>query len=333
MRTNRRPTVPPVPCIYCASTKSRSKREHVLSRALGTFEHNWVLDCVCDECNHYFADNLELALARDSRESFLRIETGLRPARAALEFLNRRVTIILQDPGLFNGARCIVRADDAGTGVIPVPVAQVWFRRPGADWNRLTERELTPANVATVVGSDADPVEVRLVAPTGECDRLRARLEDLGISIAMIDQALGQPVTQQHRLTTAFNFTVDATIIRAAVKIGFNYAAKILGAATIRSPEFNQAREFVRYGETSEEVARVWHGSILVGPGAATARVHACGLGWESNQQGLMVLVSLFNEMTYSLQLCRGTGAWAAVNARHVFDPLKRIIYPIGIAA
>lgn len=39
------------PCIYCGSTKPPSKREHVMSRALGTFEQNWTLDCVCDDCN------------------------------------------------------------------------------------------------------------------------------------------------------------------------------------------------------------------------------------------------------------------------------------------
>lgn len=56
-------------CIYCGSTRPPTKREHVMSRVLGTFEQNWTLDCVCDECNKYFADNLELPLGRDSREA------------------------------------------------------------------------------------------------------------------------------------------------------------------------------------------------------------------------------------------------------------------------
>jgi len=51
------------PCIYCASRTPPTKREHVMSQALGKFEQNWTLDCVCDDCNKYFADNLELALA------------------------------------------------------------------------------------------------------------------------------------------------------------------------------------------------------------------------------------------------------------------------------
>src|SRR5438105_15769881 len=67
------------PCIYCGSIRPATKREHVMSRALGTFEQNWTLDCVCDECNQYFADNLELPLGRDSREAVFSIDLGIRP--------------------------------------------------------------------------------------------------------------------------------------------------------------------------------------------------------------------------------------------------------------
>ena len=153
------------------------------------------------------------------------------------------------------------------------------------------------------------------------------------MSIVVTDQTFDQPVTQQRQLTAAFDFNVDVTIIRAAAKTGFNYSAKILGAATVQRPEFDQARRFVRYGETHERIATARHGSILVGPEAETARVHTCGLGWDPDQQHLIVLVSLFNEVTYGMRLCRGTGEWTTVDARHVFDPIKRIIYPIGIAA
>jgi len=49
------------PCIYCGSAEPpREKREHVLPQSYGLFEDNWVLDCVCDSCNQYFGDKLEL---------------------------------------------------------------------------------------------------------------------------------------------------------------------------------------------------------------------------------------------------------------------------------
>jgi len=39
--------------------------------------------CVCDDCNHFFSRELELALGRDSAEAFLRIECGGKPPTPA----------------------------------------------------------------------------------------------------------------------------------------------------------------------------------------------------------------------------------------------------------
>ncbi len=118
-----------------------------MSRALGTFEKNWTLDCVCDECNKYFADNLELALGRDSREALFRIDLGLKPASGASELLNRRIPTTLQDPGPFDGVRVLMTPSDDGTGIVPAPVPQVGFRREGGSWLFLIEKELTAANL------------------------------------------------------------------------------------------------------------------------------------------------------------------------------------------
>src|SRR5437764_15461655 len=92
-----------VECVYCRSTGPPEKREHVMSQALGTFEQNWTLDCVCDGCNEYFANHLELALGRDSGEALLRLELGLKPPAGASELLHDRVRTTLQDPGPFDG--------------------------------------------------------------------------------------------------------------------------------------------------------------------------------------------------------------------------------------
>src|SRR5688572_29386815 len=122
------------PCIYCGSTRPPTKREHVMSRALGTFEQNWTLDSVCDECNKYFADNLELPLGRDSREALFRIDLGFKPAASARQLLNRRIKTSLHDPGQFDGMRVLMAPSDDGTEMIPVPVPQVALRREGDDW-------------------------------------------------------------------------------------------------------------------------------------------------------------------------------------------------------
>ena len=71
----------PVPkCIYCKKSDpevSFEKREHVIPQSFGRFEpDNMVLKCVCDECNKYFGDDLDMVLARDSMEAFGRIHIG-----------------------------------------------------------------------------------------------------------------------------------------------------------------------------------------------------------------------------------------------------------------
>jgi hypothetical protein len=104
-------------CIYCPSTKVPRKREHVMSQLLGTFEQNWTLDCVCDECNEYFSKYLELALGRDSREALYRLELGLKAPGGANELLHRRVKATLQNSGQFDGIRMLMKPSGDGTKV------------------------------------------------------------------------------------------------------------------------------------------------------------------------------------------------------------------------
>jgi hypothetical protein len=298
-----------------------------MSRALGTFEQNWTLDCVCDECNQYFADNLELPLGRDSREALFRIDLGLKPAGAAAQLLNRRVKTTVQDPGQFDGIRVLLRPSEDGTETIPVPVPQVGLRRDGDEWRFLTERELTAEN--TLEFKESPALEVRIYGIGADCDRLKQRLIALGIGFVETHRTTNQPITEQSALTVVYDINVDETIVRAACKIAFNYAAKVLGPETVRDARFDAARRFVRYGDAPIRLATVQRLSVLVGPGAESARVHACGLGWDRGY--LVALVSLFNEITYGIRLCAAEST-EFPTARHFFDPLARTISEAPIA-
>jgi hypothetical protein len=292
-----------------------------MSQALGTFEHNWTLDCVCDECNKYFADNLELALGRDSREALFRIELGLKSATGASQLLNRRIKTSLQDPGQSHGIRVVMMSSDDGGGMVPVPVPQVGFRTPGKEWHFLIERELTPEHLRPFQG--ASPVAIRIHGVGQDCERLRQKLADLGIEFSETHRALDQPITEQRTIAVLYDINNDETIVRAACKIGFNYAAKVLGCAAVRASGFDSARRFVRYGEAPVRIATAQQASVLVGPGAQSTRIHACGLGWDRGY--LVVVVSLFNEVTYGLRLCEA-GRTEFTSTQHFFDPWTRTI-------
>ena len=292
-----------------------------MSRALGTFEHNWTLNCVCDTCNQYFADHLELALGRDSREALLRIDLGLRPASAASNLLNRRIKMTLQDPGQFDGVRLVLQPSESGAEAFPVPVPQVALRREGGEWRFLLERELVPENLDEF--RTAAAVEIRIYGVGPDCQRLKQRLATLGIGFEESHHLTNQPITERASLTVVHDIDVDETLIRAACKIAFNYATKVLGPDAVRDARFDAARRFVRYGEAPVRLATVQRLSILVGLDAESARVHACGLGWDRGY--LVGLVSLFNEITYGIRLCRAE-QYEFIEARHFFDPLARTI-------
>ena len=127
-----------------------------------------------------------------------------------------------------------------GTEMIPVPVPQVGLRRETDDWRFLTEKELTPENVQEF--REASSLEIRIYGVGSDCDRLRQRLAVAGIDFVETGRATNQPITEQSALTVVYDINVDETIVRAACKIAFNYAAKVLGPGTVRDARFDAAR-------------------------------------------------------------------------------------------
>lgn len=220
------------PCIYCSSVLPRVKREHVISQAIGTFEHNWTLTCVCDQCNEYFADNLELVLGRDSAEGFLRVDKGVKPPEAIDKFKNQRAVFTLQDGGQFHGARVVMRS--AGSTMAPHGRAQVGLRREGKDWRFYLENELDAGAVAAPNGTH---VEVKIIGHHAQDDleRLVGKLEALGLPFTETTRAMDQPLSAESRVAVLHEFPIDDINRRAAAKIGLNYLAYVFGSTAVRS--------------------------------------------------------------------------------------------------
>ncbi len=322
-------TLPTVPCIYCSSTVPPTTREHVMPQALGTFEQNWTLRCVCDDCNHFFSRELELALGRDSWEGFLRVELGLRSASASANFLNKRMRATLNDGGYFNGAQVVMRPTEAGDSMEPFVVHQVGFRKPGEDWVFIAERDLTQESIARFSGST---VEIKVFAPRGDLPRVQERLAALDFDFTESHRVLDLPISEREKVTVEHEFNVDTTLRRAAGKIAFNYAAKILGPDAMRRRAFDPLRQFVRYDQEPVPLVSAKHLSVLEGPEASTTRTHICGLQWLSSDRQLAGIVSLFNEVTYGITMCRSeSDEWATVVSGHLFDPMTHRITEVPI--
>lgn len=234
-------------CIYCVSTTCPKGVEHVVPEAIGLFEQNWTLECVCDACDKYFGETTDLALGRDSAEGLLRVTTGVRPAATIESFRNRTVTFSLESPGPLEGAHVRMRAD--GDHIVPTPTAQVGFRSNGGDWEYVLERDLTEERVAQFSGPHVE-LKILGIEANGELVRLTEKLRGLGIEFTEQYRLMNQPMSPEGGpFSVVHMFNIADVHRRAAAKVCFNYLAKVMGAVFARRLEFDVIRRFIRYGE------------------------------------------------------------------------------------
>lgn len=321
------------PCIYCGSTLPRVGREHVIPQAFGRFHQNLTLACVCDDCNSYFAQELELSVARDGVEGFLRLQRGLKSPVASRDLLNRRMLSTIQEPGPYFGARALFAPDVMGESLQPVPVPQVGFRASAdAEMNWIVEEDLTPSSVERYRGSG---IHIRVVASRAEDQqRLIGRLAELGVNFIPKGR-FEEPVTDaDNKVWVETTFAVDQTVYRAVAKIAFNYAAKMHGSDFVRMADFDETRNYIRHGNLSiGPLVRVSRKPILEDDsidGERQTDGHLVCLGWAGYKTSIVGSVSLFNELTYDVILCRKfSGVWREVAVGHLFDPSSREITPL----
>jgi HNH endonuclease len=184
-------------CIYRRESRVEFNRDHVIPEAFGRFMNNFVVTCVCTDCNQFFGDELELAPGRNSRESIMRLHHGLNAPAGAAKLRYDRVKLTVSQPGPWRGAQIILAVDGTGTKLDTKPVPQVALRKKDEEnWTWLPEADLTlpsvldpyrnPQSVIQVVGPSQDDV-----------DRLTAKLKEMGIEFNERGTLLtGPPLTE-----------------------------------------------------------------------------------------------------------------------------------------
>lgn len=91
-------------CIYCRSASAEPfPAEHVIPKCFGLFRNGITLHCVCGNCNRFFGDHLELHFDRETGESVVRFQYGLRDNVAASP--RSRLTATVKVPGPIFGAK------------------------------------------------------------------------------------------------------------------------------------------------------------------------------------------------------------------------------------
>ena len=209
-------------CIYCRSMNGSlgfRRPEHVIPRAFGRFEHNLTIFSVCEECNQWFGDNLEVSFNRNSGEALMRLLSGVKPAREAQQIGGDRLDVAAGEGGKFAGAKSYFKPHTDGSTVVASFAPHVGFAPSEHDQPVLfTETELTAEIVAKystcecfVIGETEDDYQ-----------QLTAKLEALGCRATSVlwwhpDTTLPlvlEPVDVNYRL--------DDEVFRTVGKIAFN---------------------------------------------------------------------------------------------------------------
>lgn len=301
-------------CIYCRTVDVRRfPRDHVVPLALGRFRKNLTLRCVCQNCNAFFGNELELFLARDSIEAVFRIRYGLSVGDGSRRIGATRLTVRVISSGDWYGARVVLTRDASGKNATVEPLPQVAFRKNGeSNWIWFLERELN-AKVIENYRTEAETVAVGQGS-----DRIMEKVAALGVHFKQL-----WPAEQFHALVEVqVDPILDEIIFRAVGKIALNFLAYIKGEDFALRADFDLIRDYVRRGVRPSNalvtVSKALEGADAVCGGADG---HRLLIDWDARGSGIVCLISLFNHLTYRVVLCGYySGIWHQLKTQYQFD-------------
>jgi hypothetical protein len=314
--------------LYCRQNleSKHFNREHVLPEAFGSFEDNLVLiDTVCETCNAYFGNHLELKLARDSIEGLERYEHGIKLPNDKTSYgRGRLLTARVNDGGFYHGAEVWWGPSQDGTRLVLLPFPQIGvsYESGHQQWFRIdeipTKPELhrlgfAPGTALTIKIFGADPKDVE------------QRLAEKGYALSPLEIRDGAPESQEAEITITGK--IDRTLMRAVAKIAYNYLAYYYRGIALME-QFDQIRRYVRYDETpSGAPVTLTSSDFLAGlPADRAPVVHGIGVSWRDGQA--VGQVTLFFRFHYRVVLADGGFVVppTVINQGHLFDPINHQI-------
>ena len=237
-------------CIYCLEYKPASsfkKVEHVIPRSFGTFQNNFTLKKrVCDECNQYFGNNLEIVLARDTIEGSFRPEFGAIRIEAFKNFGKGSKSPVTIADGKYRGAYvCLEYSSELKCKVFK-KLPQIGFRYIGRDeYEYFLLEELPDGDLIRKREYDfSHPDVVRILGTNLET--VISILSDRGIEFSLQSE---EEVTVGNQSTLSMKNRDDVIVRRAIAKISFNYLAYCETEGLVYDQRFDYVRRFIRFGE------------------------------------------------------------------------------------
>jgi hypothetical protein len=323
-----------IECIYCREKQpalAYAKAEHVIPQSFGKFRNNLTLrHLVCDACNQFFGDNLELALARDTLEGQSRADIGV---KKAADFKSpgqqSRIRIKIAE-GDFKGAYVFRDYSDTDGKVTLQLVPQIGFRqRELGEYKYFPLDELLDKKQLEELGLDLQYPKI-IWAVGLDVEELSKRLADKDISFRHDGDVVS--MNESESLLCEVQGTIDPIIRRATAKIAFNYLAYWMGGDFVRHSSFDQTRKFVRHGQLAPyPLVKVGQQPILADEGVRRRVGHLVTIAWAADGMSIVAQVSLLNLFTYSICLARNyEGERREITRGHFFNVADGAILELG---
>jgi hypothetical protein len=310
-----------------------SKKEHVIPQSFGTFSDNITLDQhVCDDCNQYFGDNLEIDLARDTFEGLSRFDYGVKQPREFKSLGKRSRLTIKVTEGQFKGSRVYLEySPDTGKLMIR-PIRQIGFFHPkNAQYSYFPLDEIPHKSELEEQGFDLTRRNAVLALGLSS-EQAKEILATKSIILRSWEDAETlEPIEDAWNVEVEGN--IDSILFRAIAKTAFNYFTYWKGADLARQTEFDVIRSYIRKGvQPSYPLVAILDRPILADESDVGLRRlgHIVTLDWSKDSKSIVSMVSYFNLNTYSISVSRNYSGEIRDLARgHFFDTVNRKIFPL----
>ncbi|MBL7130837.1 MAG: hypothetical protein ISS45_05505 [Candidatus Omnitrophica bacterium] len=298
-------------CIYCLKDEksvSFKKTEHVLPRSFGLFKNNFTLNgIVCDSCNKYFGDNLELNLARGTLEGGFRYEYGIKKPREFKSLGKRNPVVNKVAEGPFKGAYAYKIYSDVDESIVIIPAPQIGFLNKSTnEFDFYLIDNIPDISEIRRKGYDIDNPK-GMLTPLKHVEVVKKALSEKNIPFKMMEE-LDYPLQKGQQLLCKVKGTIDDRIMRGVAKIAFNYLAFWQGTEFVLQKDFDVIRKFILKGEKPDyPLVHILDKPILGDePIAGKRRLgHLITTNWAKDGVSIMSRASLFNWMTYNVCLAR----------------------------
>jgi hypothetical protein len=299
-------------CIYCLEDKSQdcfSGREHVLPQSFGKFdEQNLTLrGKVCDECNSFFANNLDNFLARDTYEGFLRFSHGVQDPKD-YKHMGKRASLTASPlEGPFKNARMHFEYDETVHGMRSVLLEQIGFKlRDSEEYEFFLVKDFP--KVEDFDPSKYDLTHERSFLTIEVSEETASRLLGSLNLVFRPKEEIRQHSEGNQKVEVAIESVLTEPVCRCLAKIAFNYLANWNATETMLSACFDDIRSYIRYGKGTRGMFLIPRDEAILGgePSEGWRVLGHILTVFSVPQKGFVIgLVSLFNQMSYWILLAR----------------------------